>query len=294
MRFPRLPDWLMYACVVAALLGLALNRREHIDAPAPSTPARQAETPRGPAPAQPQQGRPELAGPVLAPASPFDPSVTVDVPEHAGPAIGTAFSVASYGIWVTARHVVDGCRQAALVVGEGQGVAARPQIDAAGEAALLATEGGAAPLPLALDAPLREGELAYHPGFPQGRPGEAASRLIGRENLVVHGRGARTEPVLVWAEVGRTEGLLGSLGGLSGAPALDANGRVIGVTIAEAPRRGRIYTTTPETLARLIASRGAPLHVAPGRAPPLSRDNYGKVADTLRRDLRVAQVVCLT
>ena len=62
---------------------------------------------------------------------------------------------------------------------------------------------------------------------------------------MVRGRGAGAEPVLAWAEIGRTAGLAPSLAGLSGAPALDAAGRVIGVTIAQAPRRGRIYTTTP-------------------------------------------------
>jgi len=98
----------------------------------------------------------------------------------------------------------------------------------------------------------------------------------------------------VWAEVGRTEGLTGSLGGLSGAPALDAQGRVVGVTIAEAPRRGRIYTTAPETVQRLIAESGAPLPVAPSAGGGVTPENYGAVAERLRRDLRVAQVVCLT
>jgi S1-C subfamily serine protease len=232
-------------------------------------------------------------GALLAPASPFDPSVTVDVPERTGPATGTAFSVASSGVWITARHVIDGCRQAAVVVGDGVGVAALASIDPQGEAALLRTQGGAPGLPLDLGSPLREGELAFHPGFPQGQPGETASRLLGRENLVVHGRGARTEPVLVWAEVGRTDGLKGSLGGLSGAPALDAQGRVLGVTLAEAPRRGRIYTTVPETIAHLIAESPTLLSAGPPGAP-ITPDNYGKVADGLRRDLRVAQVVCLT
>jgi serine protease Do len=113
-------------------------------------------------------------------------------------------------------------------------------------------------VPLGLDVPLRRGARAYHPGFPQGHPGEAASRLLGRENLVVHGRGARTEPVLVWAEVGRTDTLKGTLAGLSGSPALDSAGRVIGVTVAEAPRRGRIYTTAPETLTTLLGARRRP------------------------------------
>ena len=273
----RIPDWLIYGGVVGGLLYLALHRQEHVNAPLP-TPARPAV---------------EAEGALIGPASPFDPAVSVDVPEHPGASAGTAFSVASDGLWITARHVVDGCRQAALVVGDGRGVAARAKIDPRGEAALLRTVGGAPALPLDLAAPLREGELAFHPGFPQGEPGEAASRLIGRENLVVRGRGARTEPVLVWAEVGRTEGLKGTLGGLSGAPALDARGRVVGVTIAEAPRRGRIYTTAPETVRRLIDEAGAALPAAPASSAPLTPQNYGKAAQALRHDLRVAQVVCL-
>jgi S1-C subfamily serine protease len=219
--------------------------------------------------------------------------VVVEVANTGEPATGTAFSVSASGVWVTARHVVDGCRQAAIVVGPGQGVAASVRIDPQAEAAVLTTDGGSPPLPLGLSAGLRRGEIAYHPGFPQGRPGEATSRLIGRENLVVRGRGARTEPVLVWAESGRTDGLRGTLGGLSGAPALDGQGRVVGVTIAEAPRRGRIYTTAPEVTAHALAAGGGPASGANGGAA-ITADNYGRVADDLRRTLRVAQVVCLT
>jgi S1-C subfamily serine protease len=270
MRLPRIPDWLIYAAVVAGLLALALGRREPAQAPV------------------------ELQeGALLRPASPLDPVVSVESPEHPRPSAGTAFSIDSRGLWVTARHVVDGCPQAAIVVGPGRGVAAVARIDPRGEAALLVTEGGTPALPLNLGGPLRAGERAYHPGFPQGEPGEAASRLIGRENLVVRGRGARTEPVLVWAEAGRTDGLAGTLGGLSGAPALDAQGRVLGVTIAEAPRRGRIYTTTPDTVARLIALSGRRLPAAVGGAS-LTPGNYGTVSQALRRDLRVAQVVCVS
>jgi S1-C subfamily serine protease len=274
MHFPKLPDWLIYGAVVAALLLAAVGRQERTDAPAPPPPA------------------PEIEGAALGPASPFDPAVVVDVAEKAEPASGTAFSISASGVWITARHVVDGCRQAAIVVGPGKGVAATVRIDPRGETAMLTTDGGAPPLPMAPSVGLRRGEMAFHPGFPQGRPGEASSRLIGRENLVVHGRGARTEPVLVWAESGRTDGLKGTLGGLSGAPALDEQGRVVGVTIAEAPRRGRIYTTAPEVTAQALAQGGARVNATPGAF--MSADNYGRVADDLRRTLRVAQVVCLT
>jgi serine protease Do len=277
MHFPRLPDWLIYAAVVVALLIAAIGRQERADAPLPPPPA------------------PEAEGAALGPASPFDPAVVVDVPDKTDPAVGTAFSISANGVWVTARHVVEGCKQTAVVVSEGRGVAARVQIDPNGEAALLFTDGGAPALSMDLGHPLRSGERGFHPGFPQGNPGEATSRLLGRENLVVHGRGARTEPVLVWAETGRTEGLNGTLGGLSGAPALDSAGRVIGVTIAESPRRGRIYTTVPDTLAAAVRLSGARI-AQPTAEPrePVTTDNYFRVADDLRRNLRVAQVVCLT
>lgn len=274
MKFPRLPDWVVYAAIVVAVLFAALGRDERIDAPRPP----------------PKSSDP--LGEALGPSSPFDPSVVVDVPDTVGPAAGTAFSIARSGVWMTARHVVDGCAKAAIVVGPGTGVAVTVRIDPHGEVALLFTEGGSAPLPLGLSEPLRRGQRAFHPGFPQGTPGEASSRLLGRENLVVRGHGARTEPVLVWAETGRTEGLEGTLGGLSGAPALDAQGRVLGVTIAESPRRGRIYTTAPEVVRAALSASGR-RGDAGAFGEAITPQNYFYVADDLRRELQVAQVVCL-
>jgi len=274
MRFPRLPDWVVYAAIVVAVLFAALGRDERTDAPPPP----------------PKSSDP--VGEVVGPASPFDPAVVVDVPAKVGPAAGTAFSIARTGVWLTARHVVDGCERPVIVVGPSTGVAVNVRVDPKGEAALLYTEGGAAPLPLGLAQPLHRGQRAFHPGFPQGEPGEASSRLLGRENLVVRGHGARTEPVLVWAETGRTEGLEGTLGGLSGAPALDAQGRVLGVTIAESPRRGRIYTTAPEVVRATLSANGRRAEPGAG-GEPITPQNYFYVADDLRRELQVAQVICL-
>jgi hypothetical protein len=84
---------------------------------------------------------------------------------------------------------------------------------------------------------------------------------------------------------------------LSGAPALDLSGRVIGVTLDVAPRRGRIYTSTPQSL--IAALRVAKSAQAPASdtglavGEPITVDNYGRVGDTLRRDMRVVRVACL-
>jgi len=287
VHFPRLPDWLIYAAVIGALVLAALGRRENADAP------------QAPPPPSAEEGV------LLAPASAFDPSVVVKAPEAPlQPTAGTAFSIADSGVWLTARHVVAGCRKIALM--ETASLAAEAELAPGGLAtgagppsdiAVLVTRGGAPALPLRRDLALHVGERGFHPGFPQGRAGEATSRLIGRQTLVLRNSApghlalARSEPVLAWAEAGRTDGLHGDLAGLSGAPALDGRGEVVGVTLAEAPRRGRIYTTSPDAMLEALARA----HLKPAAAvtgEPVTVDNYGRVADTLRRDLSVAQVVC--
>lgn len=275
MALPRIPDWVVYAAVLGVLLTASLKHRENADAP--------------PAPPPPD----EVEGALLGPVTPFDPAVTVNAPDIPfQPASGTAFSIAREGRWVTARHVVEGCRRPAILVGGGRAVAADVRLAPRADIAVLQTQGGPPAIPVATGERLHAGQRAFHPGYPQARAGEVTTRLLGRETLKVRGRGQRDEPVLAWAEVGRTDGLGGTLAGLSGAPVLDRQGRVVGVTIAESPRRGRIYTTSPDTFGPAI--RGVQKADEPLRGRTITVDNYGLVADDLRRDLRVAQVVCLS
>ncbi len=277
MGFPRPPDWSIYLALLFGLILLSLNQREN------------ADTAQAVAPDTAEAGEGALLGPVTA----FDPSITVNTPDIPfQPASGTAFAVARSGRWVTARHVVEGCRRPAIVVGDGRAIAADVRLASRADVAVLITQGGPAAVPVALDRPLRQGQRGFHPGFPQGRAGEVTTRLLGRETLHIRGRGQRDEPVLAWAEVGRSNWLDGTLAGLSGAPVLDRQGRALGVTIAEAPRRGRIYTTAPDAFGPAIRGVQTPDERLTGEA--IDIDNYGRVADALRRDLRVAQVVCLS
>lgn len=271
----RPPDWLIYSAVLGVLLISSLVRRENADAPS------------APPPPDPEEGA------LLGPVTPFDPAVTVHAPDIPfQPSTGTAFSIARTGRWVTARHVVEGCRRPAILVGGGRAVAADVRLAPRADIAVLQTSGGPAALPIAPAEGLRAGQRGFHPGYPQARAGEVTSRLLGRETLNVRGRGQRDEPALAWAEVGRTDGLGGTLAGLSGAPVMDRQGRVVGVTIAESPRRGRIYTTAPDTFQPAV--RGVQQADEPLTGHRITVNNYGLVADDLRRDLRVAQVVCLS
>src|SRR5580704_19769500 len=182
MSFPRPPPWLVYPTSVLVLLFVALHARSHADAPAPPPPL------------------PSSEGAVLSQASPIDPAVVVKVRPRRGDAAGTAFSVNDSGVWLTARHVVEHCARAAIMVNETEGVEAKVRLTPRGEAAVLITADGSPALPLAT-GPLRRGELGYEAGYPRGRPGEVASRLLGRGMLYLRGRGVRRVPVLVWAEV---------------------------------------------------------------------------------------------
>lgn len=270
-----IPDWLLYIIVIAAVVFVLFRVDEGQRANAPEA-----------LPDSPEVGA------FLPPPSIYDPEVLVEVgPVASG--LGSAFAISQDGWWITARHVVDACERVGLIVSHG---AATPvtevKVALFADLALLKTD--RAPAALAIDTSERRfqiGQRAYHVGFPQGRPGEAYSRLIGRETLVATGRYEAHEPVLAWAELGRTSGLRGSLAGISGGPAIAANGQVIGVTVAESARRGRIYTAAPSSIMRLLRVEQVQAQGTP--APRLTPENYGQESDDLRRELVVAQVVCV-
>jgi len=266
LKPPRAPDWLVYLAVVAGLLVLAIG-----------IPWRKPTPER-------------TAGQPLAPASLFDPAIWVSVPPP-GPGAGTAFSVADGGVWLTARHVVEGCARTVIVTAPGHGVAARVLLAPGRETAILFTHGGAPALPIAPNEVLRRGQKAFQPGFPAARPGEAASELTRRARLWLGGRALRTEPVLTFAETSRSPDIRGTLAGLSGAPVLDAQGRVLGVMVAEAPRRRRIYATTPSSVRAALAEAKVTPSEAVGEA--VTATTWRSVSDSLRARLSVAEVECL-
>lgn len=247
-----------------------------------------------PPPPPPPQEDVEIGGEPLPAPSEFDEEVWVTIPTEVGPQTGTAFTV-DEGVWMTARHVVDGCARVGVVVQGDAGVLAT-EIDpsAAADVAVFRAPLERAPLKADLDDSFRLGESVFMIGYPQGVPGEVAGLLLGRETMQVRGRYSTNEPVLAWAETSRTQGLSGSLGGISGGPAFDAQGEIVGVVVAEAPRRGRIYTAAPSSLqSALSAAEAAPDPAAAPAAAELSEETYGVDGRRLRRDLRVAKVLCL-
>ncbi len=261
----QFPDWIIYAVVLIAFVWTAYGVEQDVVVPdAPDSP--------------------EL-GPMLPSDSPRDDIVLVDVaPRQSG--TGTAFSINADGLWLTARHVVDSCDQVALRIGMGRAVPVTTQIVQNSDLAVLRSDWSRNPLPADLEDQRQLGEVGYFIGFPQGKPGEVVGSLIARNRMKVRGRYTNDEAVLAWSELGRSRNLSGSLGGLSGAPVLDKDGEIIGVVSAESPRRGRVYSVAPRYLRGIITAPGTGIE-------PLSLETYGMSADKLRRDRRVAQVICL-
>lgn len=289
----RIPDWVVYAVVLAVIVGTLFSsgsgeRDDPFKAPAEIADSGvripPLERPDLPAPADADEG------PALPESHPFDERVLVQV-GAAEDGIGTAFAINEAGAWLTARHVVDGCTKVGLAVGNGRMVRVdevRTSDDT--DLALLITDRAPVALKLDLDRELHLGEAGYHVGFPQGMSGEAVSVLESRSNLITRGRYAMEEPVLAWAERGRTEGIEGTLSGMSGGPVFDTDGAVVGITVAESPRRGRIYSASPESIRRFLDAQGL---VAPGiEAHPISSASYEAEADRLRDSRAVVKVLC--
>jgi S1-C subfamily serine protease len=229
-------------------------------------------------------------GPLLPPPSAFDEQILVQI-EGPKDGLGTAFAINKKGQWVTARHVVDGCASVGLLVGPGQYIpASKVVVDPGRDLAIVTTGRSPEAVRLDLSTPLRVGTQGFAVGYPQGRPGEVATKLLARSRLISRGRRSGAEPVLAWAEVGRTRGLMGSLGGISGGPVFDTTGTVRGVIVAESPRRGRIYTTAPNSLDTFLIENA--IQPIDGDAASFSLSTYGPASDKARRKLQVVKVVC--
>lgn len=182
--------------------------------------------------------------------------VIEDAREAPGDSMGTAFAIDRDGTWLTAEHVTRDCSRIGLQ--EGNVARAVSRIVQSREAdAALVRDGLPSDdaLPLSDRVPMA-GSTGFHMGFPAGRPTLVVSELIGAASAR-RGQSEETEPVLAWAEVGRLPAGDNMLSGISGGPVFAEDGHVVGVNSAATGRRGRILTTAPDAMIRLVAASRA-------------------------------------
>jgi hypothetical protein len=253
--------------------------------PAPPPPPA-APTPPGitPMPSPQRAERPPLRG------QDFILTVNSDGP-RASDSLGTAFALNTAGVWLTAAHVIDECRAVYVLRGRDWRGATSVRIHPSADLALIRAVETGPTVTLAAAATPDLGTDAFHIGYPQGRPAQVHTRYIGRARIERPQRGMPPEPGHVWVEVARVPDFEGSLGGLSGGPAFDSSGRVIGVTILESQRRGRI-TTAPVERIRDMLNRGA-VEVVPGAGTgTFSPSSFQTTADALRAGGTVTHIFC--
>ncbi|GAB4123713.1 MAG: serine protease [Rhodothalassiaceae bacterium] len=198
-------------------------------------------------------------------------------PEDGGPSIetipktrstlGTAFLVSSDGLWATAAHVSESCDRLEIRMPEGAGLQVGAVHDVPGQdLAIMRTKPVAGvPFLLAPSSP-RPGSLGRHLGFPGGQSGMVVSRYMGGAVMRLHGRVERSERVDAWAEIVRYPSNLTGLGGISGGPTLDREGRVLGINSAATVRRGRVYSVPVLTLGAALADIFTAAHLPSGDA----------------------------
>ena len=86
----------------------------------------------------------------------------------------------------------------------------------------------------------------------------------------------------------------GSLGGISGGPVLDTQGDIIGVSVVEARRRGRIFTSAPKGMRDMLARAGnSHMHNVDSHIKiNIDVDQFPQVGRNLRQSLSVSKVLC--
>ena len=234
---------------------------------------------------------PEAAMPPPSRAAPTGPTIEVDVGDK-GSSTGTAFAITDDGWWLTARHVAHGCDAIWIQTAPRKGWrVTEVHLHANADLALLRTRSGRAPLTLAQGAPGR-GADGFFLGYPQGRPGDVHARVLGRARLKSVGRYRINEPILAWAEVSRLPRDLPALGGLSGGPMLDDQGRVVGVLVASSKRRGRVMTTAQTSIQELLAQYPSVQTTAGALPQAIDGGSFPATGKALRRNLTIAKVLC--
>ena len=215
--------------------------------------------------------------------------------------VGSALAIAPNGVWLTARHVVEGCQDVIVQGGLKNGRPAnlrntKVTLHRTADVAVIRsshTDYRRKPFVLA-----KRGDTAgeaFHIGFPRGKPGAVHSRYLGQQQVRRQRRSEGSESVLVWAEMSRIPNFSGALGGISGGVVVDRTGAIIGTNSAGSARRGRLLTSRPATLREIVRQSGETVTMATKSRPMIAELNsksYPAFAKSAIQGRRVVRVIC--
>jgi len=227
----------------------------------------------------------------LPPPSNRDVGFEIEATPKDSDVSGTAFAIGA-GVWMTAEHVTESCGSLFVEV-DGRLMPVFDLVEHPGADVAVFRTRRSGPH-LTLSNRLDTGQTGFHHGFPSGAPGDVLSTLLGRARIRVSGAINRIEPAVAWSERRRFPPQLERLGGISGGPALDLEGRVVGVTVGSSARRGTVITAAPVSLREVIQQAGVNLGSEDtGRRSLPSPSRVTSYGDDLRRDFSIAKVICL-
>jgi serine protease Do len=288
-------DRFIIGVLFALMLGLLFHRQLPAYDPGAGRRPIATQPPAAVPPAAPRPMAERVRRPRLEEPNSRDPTftVTTEPVNSASTLIGTAFSVDRRGVWITARHVAsEVCQQLVLVMNGRPQPAIMAYLHPQSDVAVLETRDGAPAMPFSADRPA-VGDTGFSFGYPTGVLGATEDTLMGRSRMQLAGRLAGATPTLTWVESRRFPETLETLGGMSGGPMLDQDGRIIGSVVAATTRRGRVHTVAPELLNQIGRQTGlfdpttGPLPEIAGTPGALSA-----IAAALNQNSRIAKVYC--
>jgi serine protease Do len=226
---------------------------------------------------------------------------TIDIPisNRKSSGTGTAFKI-GLDRWITARHVVNDCKEVFLSGKKIFNIFLPPSSDLAmliSQPSLEDTfELGWMPdlkNKILVRPDFKIGEQGFSMGYPKGKPGQAHLMFAGYIGMKQHGAYHLKEPVKMWVENQRQPKNLDQMGGISGGPIFDKEGHIVGVHVANSIRRGRAYSVDEYALTWLL--QATKVHDTSSKTSvdqKVTLKNWSQIAEAWRKSGLIRKVLC--
>ena len=243
--------------------------------------------------------------PKLRPLDLFSRRPTQTVPKlsthNEDDAVGSAFKV-SNNIWLTARHVVDGCTKVFINENfdneEDDGKLVKMiYIHPASDLAAFVYNNSAASfnIPTLEDDESKKSLLrtrAFTAGYPVGEPGNLYVKYLGKAALSNKNYDI-LEPIFVWTVSKKFPESLTTVGGISGSPMFNNESRLVGVTIAEMVRRGTVSSADLYSINWLLnAMKKLSVKDQNKINKEFTSKKMTELSDDLRNNKSIVQLIC--